>query len=585
VEQDERLEHLPFLPVSETRDTYLLLRAFVDELARCGVAGACTSPGSRSTPLVLTLARERGIPTTSHVDERAAAFFALGLVKATGRPAVLACTSGTAAANYLPAVIEARESGLPLIVLTADRPPELRDVGAGQTIDQIKLYGSAVKWFVEVGAHAATPDRLRWVRQLACRAVWTSLDGRPGPVHLNVPLREPLVLDEELDEDRAPPHLGGGRPDGAPFTARVGTRRDPAPLVHWLREHRRGVIVAGRDERDDATGLIRLAEALAWPLLADPLSGARRGGAATAHYDALLRDAEWSAAARVGGVECVLRVGDLPTSKPLRQWLRGLDVPQAALPSPGDWPDPDAVLDTVFDLTRGALAGIDEPWQAEPAWLGAWRAADATAAKALEAALGDELSEPRVARELATAVPAGARVLIAASMPIRDAETFWPVDAAAVALANRGANGIDGTISTAYGIAAASGAPTYLHIGDVALAHDIGGLLAGKRLGVPLTIVVVDNAGGGIFDFLPVATQRDAFEEHVATPTGLEVERIAALYDARYRAIADVEALRAALAEPPSGTTMLHVRTDRAQNVALHRRCWAAVASALRGDA
>jgi 2-succinyl-5-enolpyruvyl-6-hydroxy-3-cyclohexene-1-carboxylate synthase len=566
--------------VSETLDTYLLLRAFADELARCGVAGACTSPGSRSTPLVLSLAREPRLRATSHVDERDAAFFALGLVKATGRPAVLACTSGTAAANYLPAVVEAYESRLPLIVLTADRPSELRDVGAGQTIDQVKLYGSNAKWFVEVGTHAATPDRLRWMRQLACRAVWTALDGRPGPVHLNFPLREPLVLDEELGEEPG----GGGRPDGAPFTARVTAPQDPAPLIAWLREHRRGVIVAGRDELEPADGLVALAEALAWPLLADPLSGARRGGAAIAHYDALLRDEAWAASVRPG---CVLRVGDLPTSKPLRAWLKGVaDVPQAALPAAGAWHDPDATLQTVFDLRRGAMSAIDEPWQTDPAWLGTWRAADAVAAGALGATLGDELNEPRVARELATAVPEGARVLVAASMPIRDAETFWPVDARGVALANRGANGIDGTISTAFGIAAGgaggSGSPTYLHIGDVALAHDLGGLLAGKRLGVPLTIVVVDNGGGGIFDFLPVATQRDAYEEHVATPTGLDVERVAALFDARYVPVADVPGLRAALAERPAGTTLVHLRTKREENVVLHRNCWAAVQADLR---
>jgi 2-succinyl-5-enolpyruvyl-6-hydroxy-3-cyclohexene-1-carboxylate synthase len=567
--------------MSETRDTYLLLRAFVDELARCGVAGACTSPGSRSTPLVLSLARNSEIATTSHVDERAAGFFALGLAKATGRPAVLACTSGTAAANYLPAVIEAAEARLPLIVLTADRPPELRDVGAGQTIDQIKLYGSATKWFVEVGTHAATPERLRWMRQLACRAVWTALDGVAGPVHLNVALREPLVLDVELGVEPG----AGGRPDGAPFTARVSTTQDPSPLVAWLRGRRRGVIVAGREEPGAPGGpdhpAARLAEALAWPLLADPLSGARHGGAAIAHYDALLRDDRWSAGV---SPECVLRVGDLPTSKPLRRWLAGLgdDVEQAALIPGGAWHDPDATLATIFDLRSPALAAIDEVWHADAAWLGTWRDADARAAQALQATLGAELSEPAVARELAVAVPDGARVVIAASMPIRDAETFWPVDARARALSNRGANGIDGTISTAYGVAAADPAtPTYLHIGDVALAHDLGGLLAGRRVGAPLTLVVVDNAGGGIFDFLPVATQRDAFEEHVLTPTGLEVAKVAALYDATYRAIPDVAALRAALAEVPHGTTILHVRTERAENVALHRRCWAAVSAAV----
>ncbi|MDX6703307.1 MAG: 2-succinyl-5-enolpyruvyl-6-hydroxy-3-cyclohexene-carboxylate synthase [Baekduia sp.] len=570
--------------MSETHDTYLLLRAFVDELHRCGIAGACTSPGSRSTPLVLTLARDGRVATTSHVDERSAGFFALGLIKATGRPAVLACTSGTAAANYLPAVIEAAEARLPLIVLTADRPPELRDVGAGQTIDQVKLYGSAAKWFFEVGTHAATPQRLRWMRQLACRAAWTAVDGRAGPVHLNFPLREPLVLDEPLEGAPA----DGGRPGDVPYTDRVGAEQDPAPLVAWLRAHRRGVIVAGREEPGAPAGAdhpaARLAAALAWPLLADPLSGARHGGAAIAHYDALLRDTAWGAGV---APECVLRVGDLPTSKPLRQWLASLDpaIPQAALVPGGSWQDPDATLHTVFDLRSPALAAIDEVWHADAAWLGTWRDADARAADALARTLGDELNEPRVARELATAVPRGARTVIAASMPIRDVETFWPVDAAATALANRGANGIDGTIATAYGVAAADPAvPAYLLVGDVALAHDVGSLLTGKRLGVPLTIVAIDNAGGGIFDFLPVATQRDAFEEHVLTPTGLDIARIALLYDAEYRAISDVPSLRAALGEPPRGTTILHIRTERSANVALHRRCWVAVSAELSGN-
>lgn len=452
-------------PMTETRDTYSLLRAFIDELHRCGVAGACTSPGSRSTPLVLSLAADGRIPVTSHVDERGAAFFALGLAHATGRPAVLACTSGTAAANYAPAVIEAAEAGVPLIVLTADRPPELRGVGAGQTIDQIKLYGSFAKWFVEVGTHAATPSRLRWMRQLACRAVAVATEGRPGPVHLNVALREPLVLDEPLAGEPG----DGGRPDGAPWTAVVATPDDPAPLCDWLRARTgaaeaaggRGVIVAGRGA--DAPALARLAEALAWPVLADPLSGARAGGAAIAHYDALLRDERFAAGLAPG---CVLRVGDLPTSKPLRRWLAALspEVPQAALIPAGRWPDPDGALSDVFALAPAALGAIDEAWPADASWLGRWRDADARAAAAIDATLtaGDApgLDEPRIARALATATPPGATVVVAASMPIRDVETFWPaLDAPPRALSNRGANGIDGTIATAYGVAAASPAP------------------------------------------------------------------------------------------------------------------------------
>src|SRR3954471_20667816 len=207
------------------RDSSLGLRAFADELARCGLREACTSPGSRSTPLVLTLAREPRIRATSHIDERSGSFFALGLAKATGVPVALACTSGTAAANYAPAVIEAHEARVPLLVLTADRPPELRELGAGQTIDQVKLYGSAAKWYLEVDDHPATPERMRWLRQTACRAFLTALDGRPGPVHLNFALREPLVPDGPLPPDE------GGRAGGRPWVTRFAAPPAPTPTL------------------------------------------------------------------------------------------------------------------------------------------------------------------------------------------------------------------------------------------------------------------------------------------------------------------------------------------------------------------
>src|SRR4051794_31584411 len=371
-----------------TPDSHVLLRAFADELARCGVTDACTSPGSRSTTVVFALVREPRLRTLSHIDERSAGFFAVGLAKASGRPVVLACTSGTAAANYAPAVHEAREARVPLIVLTADRPPELRDTGAGQTIDQVKLYGSAAKWFFEVGVDRATPETVGWMRRLACRAVWTALDGRPGVVHLNFPLREPLVWDGPLPEDPAP-----GRPDGAPWVARTepgtpvtGAALDlPGP----------GVVVAGQGTRDPQ-GLVRWAEAAAWPVLADPLSGARTGAGAVAHFDAVLRHAPWADSHRPA---CVVRVGDLPTSKPLREWLAGLDAAHVAVDPEASWQDPHAAVSLVHP-------GPLEQLKAEPAapeWTHAWRAADEVAATAIRETLGDELSEPRVALTLGAA--------------------------------------------------------------------------------------------------------------------------------------------------------------------------------------
>jgi 2-succinyl-5-enolpyruvyl-6-hydroxy-3-cyclohexene-1-carboxylate synthase len=545
--------------LTETIDTYLLLRAFVDELARCGLAGACTSPGSRSTPLVLTLARQPGLQTWSHVDERVAGFFALGVAKQSGRPAAVACTSGTAAAHYLPAVIEAREARVPLVVLTADRPPELREVGAGQTIDQLKLYGDAAKWFFEVGTHRATPERLGWMRQLAFRAYETAVSGRPGGVHLNFALREPLVLDEPL-----PPA------DDQPLPR--ARRRPPAAAVE-LEVGERAVIVAGRHERDDglAAALPAAAAALGAPLLADPLSGARRGPAAVAHYDDLLRDEGFAVAQRP---DTVLRVGDLPTCKPLRQWLAGLDgARQVAFDPEGAWQDPAAVVGEVLDADPAAWAlSIAGPPRAS-AWLDAWRRADAAAAEAIAAELGDAISEPAVARALA-ALPSEVTVFTASSMPVRDVESFWPVrDAPPRVLAHRGANGIDGTLAAAFGAAAAAASGrVVVHLGDVALAHDLGALLSASRLRLGLTVLLVDNAGGGIFDFLPVASQTDAFEEHVATPTGLEAERVAALFGLAYERVEELGAIR----EAPG--TLLHVRTDRAENVALHRRLHEAVA-------
>ena len=586
----------PSDPSAPPVDGFVLVRAFVDELVRCGLRAACTSPGSRSAPLVLTLARERRLRCYSHVDERCAGFFAVGLAKATGAPVAVSCTSGTAAAELLPAVIEAWEARVPLIVLTADRPPELREVGAGQAIDQLKLYGRAAKWFFEVGTHAPSPTSVRWIRSLACRAYWTALEGRPGPVHLNWPLREPLVPSEPPAPE--PPTPAGppwaGRPGGQPWVGRVPATRQPtsqsaSALAGVLRARPRGVVIAGRHERGD--GLAPAAQVLAhragYALLADPLSGARAGPAAVTHYDILLRH---SAFAARHAPEVVLRVGDLPTSKPLRQWLAGAGgAVQLAIDAEDSWQDPDGVLSGVLradpEATMWALADRVGDHRPASSWLEEWRAADDAVATVVEDVLGSELSEPAVARELGRRLPAEATLFVASSMPVRDVETFWPARPRPPrVLSNRGANGIDGTVSSAFGTAAAGRGPTALLIGDVALAHDIGGLIAARRLGVDLTIVLLDNGGGGIFDFLPIATQTDVYEEHVATPPGLRFDRAAALYGIdHHRAETDLggfgELLDRALGRP--GTTMIEVPIERAANLDLHRRVWAAAGQAL----
>ena len=582
--------------MSSATDTYVLLRAFVDELARSGMRAACTSPGSRSAPLALTLAREPRLRCYSHVDERCAGFFALGLAKASGLPVAVTCTSGTAAAELLPAAIEAREARVPLLLLTADRPPELRENGAGQAIDQLKIFGSAAKWFFEVGTHEASPERLRWIRTLACRAYATTLEGRPGVVHLNFLLREPLVTDEPLGDDAS------GRADGGPFVRRhredhYSAEEDIETTRHLIGSAKRGVVVAGRDERGSldwspGIGAAKFAAALGWPLLADPLSNARRGPAAIAHYDALLREEALLAPLRP---DLVLRVGDLPVSKPLRSWLGELaGVPQIAFDPDGAWQDPASVLSHSLQIDHGSvLETLSEGTlhRADRDWLAQWRSADERAAEAIHGVLAESgLSEPVVAAELGVLLGEDATLFVASSMPVREIETFWPAreDPPRV-LCNRGANGIDGIVSSAFGAAAANRGPVVLLIGDVALAHDIGGLLAAKRLGLKLTIVLLDNGGGGIFDFLPVAEnelarEHDIFTRHIATPTGLDFADAAKLYGLGHERAEDVSGFRVALERglDSERSCIVEVRGERAANVALHRRVWQDVSAALK---
>ncbi len=566
-------------------DSYLVIRALVDEFVRCGMQHACTSPGSRNTPIVLTLAREERLQRWSHVDERAAGFFALGAAKASRRPVLVTCTSGTAAANLLPAVVEARYAGVPMIVLTADRPPELRDIGAGQTIDQIKLYGDNVKWFHEMGEPESSPERMRFVRSLACRAYWSALAGTPGPVHINLPLREPLVLEEPLPADEPG---GGGRSSGNPWL--VQERAAPSDTRALLRRHefKRTVLVAGDLGPDPSLGLAlaQFAARARVPLLADPLSGARSGHAAIAHFDLLLRDAHVAERLRP---DLVCRIGDLPTSKPLRAWLAGLDSAHHIQFAADDrWIEPVHQLsqrivgpldELVARVTHDELAVDDSDW------LDRWTVADSVVAHAIaEPLMAAGLSEPAAITALAQFLPPSVSLFVGASMPIRDVEEFFPALAEPPrVMANRGANGIDGTVSSAFGVAA-TGGEVVLVLGDVTLAHDIGGLLAARRLGLKLTIVLLNNDGGGIFNFLAVSGEGQAFEQHIATPTGLDFSQAAALYGLRHEPVSTLDGLADALMGALAGgdSTLIEVRTDRVENRRLHAEVEATALAALR---
>jgi 2-succinyl-5-enolpyruvyl-6-hydroxy-3-cyclohexene-1-carboxylate synthase len=550
---------LQIIPINRT---YAPLQAFVDELVRCGMRHAVTCPGSRNAPLILTLAGHPGIEAVSVIDERSAGFVAVGLAKASGHPVAVTCTSGTAATNLHPAVAEAWEARVPLIVLTADRPPELRGVGAGQAIDQLNLYGSAAKWFVEVGTHEPGRETAIHQRALACRAYWTAGGGRPGPVHLNFPLREPLApVAEEL-----PAADWSGREDGRPWTElRQHASAPHADDVHSLASRiaatPRGAIVCGPTSEKVAEPAARLAAGAGWPLLAEPTSGARCGdhdrSHVVAHYDVLLRVEPF---ARDHTPELVLRVGDTPTSKPLRAWLAG--TPQVVLDPHAAWNEPtrraELLLHAAAAPALDALAAALEvrTMERDPAWLASWRAADALVPPALAEA--PDPFEPKVLAGLEPELPEEALVWVSSSMPIRDVEAYFPQSPKRLRfLANRGANGIDGVVSSALGAALGSGRPTWLLTGELALLHDVGGLLAARRAGVDLRIVCLNNGGGAIFDFLPVAEHADPalYEEHIATPAGVDLAQLA------------------------PGLT--EVRTDRAENVALHREVVDRVARAL----
>jgi 2-succinyl-5-enolpyruvyl-6-hydroxy-3-cyclohexene-1-carboxylate synthase len=569
--------------------TFAPIQALVDELARCGMRHAVTSPGSRNAPIALTLAAEDRIRSHSVIDERSAGFVALGIARATRTPVAITCTSGSAAANLLPAVVEAREARVPLIVLTADRPPELREVGAGQAIDQLELYGSAAKWFVEVGNHEPGRQTAVHYRALACRAYATACAGRPGVVHLNLPLREPLA---PVPEDGLSAADWEGRPDGRPWVSVVEQEplslQDPSlDLVERMRDAARGAIVCGASGEDLVPGAVALAAVTDWPILADALSGVRCGkhdlSHVIAHYDVALRDERFAADHTP---DLVVRLGDTPTSKPLRAWLDG--APQIVLDPHGAWHEPTRTADTVVRASSEWPAAVaarliaelpEDERRARPPWLEAWLAAEALVTPALDEA--PDPFEPKVYAALADVLPDGAVVWVASSMPVREVEAFFPTTERDVRfLGNRGANGIDGTVSSAAGAAVASGGHAYVLLGDLALLHDVGGLIAARRLGAELTIVCVNNGGGGIFDFLPVAAAADPalYEEHIATPAGIDLARVAELVEMPHVLASTPDEVRAAVAAGPG---LVEVRTDRSTSVALHREVYAKVAAGL----
>jgi 2-succinyl-5-enolpyruvyl-6-hydroxy-3-cyclohexene-1-carboxylate synthase len=547
---------------------------FVDELAVQGVEYACVSPGSRSAALAMALQRHPKTNVFVQIDERSGSFFGVGLAKATGRPVVLLSTSGTAAAEFHPAVVEAFHSRTPLIVITADRPPELRDVGANQAIDQQRLFGTAVRWFFDPGPPIEAPNAARLWRRLAARAYAEALN---GPVHLNLPFREPLVP----PPGQVPTPIGES-PQSMTAGRLIPTSDQIASVASALQNAKRPLVVAGemRDGARLAAGLNRLGV----PLLAEPSSQLRRqeSGAAIESYEALLR-AGWSLQ---HGPDLVIRLGGTPTSKVMNAWLAAAAAPTFLIDPDRIWRDEDQVASNVLVCDPQPLVE-----SLPPADVGAWRDEWVSAGRKATAAIAATLVstpvyEGHIVRALASKAPDTAQVFVGSSMPIRAADSFWPYARAGQTFyGNRGASGIDGLVSTGLGIAAARPSnPTVLLLGDLSVYHDMNGLWSLRRHGIKATIVVCDNNGGGVFNFLPQAQHTDVFEEIFATPLGLDFAQVARLYGLVYSPVTDRSGLEPAITDALGAqtSTMVVVRYKREDSVNGHRVCWEAAAAALR---
>ncbi|WP_134670906.1 2-succinyl-5-enolpyruvyl-6-hydroxy-3-cyclohexene-1-carboxylic-acid synthase [Halorussus marinus] len=567
----------------------LWAEALVAEFEAAGIEAVCIAPGSRSTPLTVAFA-DSDLTVFSHLDERSAAFFALGRAKRTGRPTPLVCTSGTAAANFHPAIIEANQARVPMVVLTADRPPELRDSGANQTVDQQKLYGDAVRWYTELPEPEADDRKLRSVRTTAGRAVAESTGTPPGPVHLNVPFRKPLEpievpgdVPEGFPDDH--PLAADGR-DG-PFVRTAGGRpgldeTDLRVVRDAVADADRGLVVVGPADAPtpDRAALADLAAATGFPVLADPLSGHRFGHATpddggplvAGGYDGYL-DAvadSWPDPA------VVVRFGASPTSKVLRQYLGASDARQFLVDPAGEWREATfaatdllAADPTLLAERLASALDADEAGDSGRAWRRRFVDAEREYWETVESAREDRLFEGGVLSAVAADAPDPATVMVSNSMPVRDLDRFGePRAAALTVLGNRGASGIDGIASTGLGAGSATDDPLVVVTGDLAYYHDMNGLLAVRRCGVDATVVEINNDGGGIFHMLPIEGFDPPFTDQFKTPHGLDFEATGDLYGLEFERVADLGSFRSAFADSVDrdGTQVIEVVTEAAES-------------------
>ena len=555
----------------------------VETLVRLGVTQAVISPGSRSTPLTMAFARHPGFESIPLLDERSASFFALGLARRTHRPVVLLCTSGTAGANYFPAVIEAQESGVPLLVITADRPPEMRECRSGQTIDQQKLFGSHVNFYHELSVPEASLPLLRYLRQTVAHVVERTQWPVVGPVHLNAPFRDPLPpiedgtvagLKKKFDEsffEHLTPVLTG----------------KASSVIPELPQTKRGLIVTGPIQSLDPSRFALMVELLAhktgWPVLADSLSSLRSFSASgqpfITSYDVLARNGKLMQQLRP---EFVLCLGGWPISKALRAGLEVWDAPTWIISESEKNNDALHGRAKTFHTSVESLAEALPELDVDIAYCSDWACADAMVQTELERKLAGIkwMFEGKAAWLLSSHLPAHTPVFVANSMPVRDLEYFWPAaDGGHTIYSNRGANGIDGTLSTALGVAHASDQPAVLLTGDLALLHDTNGFLAVPKLKGSLTIVLINNNGGGIFEHLPVAQDNPKFEEFFATPQQVDFRKLGSAYGVGHTVVRDWKHFAGLMAKlPKSGVRILEVRTDRKRDAAFRKELLAEAA-------
>lgn len=561
---------------------------FIDELAKSGLAHAVISPGSRSTPLAMTVCEHPAIQEWIVVDERTAAYFALGMAKQTKMPVALICTSGTAAANYFPALIEAYYNRVPLIVLTADRPHELRDIGAPQVIDQIKLFGEHVKWFHEMSQPESTDEMLAYVRTTANRAIHIAKSGNPGPVHINFPFRDPLVPNFSIE------NLWGNNEDHSYHQLYEGKKQIREEVLHQFREKlitmEKGLIVCGPQE-DEATAeaIAKLADRWKIPVLADPLSQLRAGkhdkDVLIENYDSMFRDETLRNQLKP---DFIIRFGAMPVSKYYdkftseHQDARHIVVePYEGFRQPTKQPTEIYYAHPV-DFINGLLAITD--WTGDQDWLTKWQQLNKKATNHIEQSNVDQLTEGVAVRELIKAMPTDSLLYVGNSMAVRDLDTFFMrTDKQITLLANRGVSGIEGLISSALGAAATTTKRVTLLIGDLAFYHDLNGLLIGKQYELDLTILLMNNNGGGIFSFLPQANEPKYFEKLFGTPLHIDFKHAITMYQGTYRLVDDVVQLKKELQESyqRNGTTVIEVRTDREENMRWHRQIWQQIADDL----